>query len=509
MVRTLIFVLILVDLKNVTISSIEWKEAGSDPQVRVATLKGTQWLALESPHLFVRKCYDRLWDYIHDSFLDRLKSDKDRKLGFERVLIRGNSGIGKTASLNYFLIRALQNGIRVLFEDHSNRFFFDGTRVESECLFETGLIKYRNYRDVLVLHVHQPGSEPPLIFNGAFVVAPVSPDPKLYHQYSKHRVLNLWMPLTTADELVAMNSVEPKLEASELQRRIATYGPLPCPVFSVGQRAMLDKLTGMIYSFELGRKFLRMLSRVELHKPGFYWWIVHIDATEDLQGVSKIHWASEDIFNRVIARISADRLSELEDYIARTLRVQFAYLSPPAAEYQRWAALKIATGIPFRYYFLEEAKGVVVPSGGFVEESLPPTEAVAVTSLNDESTLLNLDKNRGTVYYSTGANEPLCDAAAMTGDTLYLFQMTIGNTYRLTSPTLANYVTWVKQLNEAAAEENASARITKVWLVFVVPRRDGFSLPKSVRTMVPREEGLAIDLVVSELQPQTSLYRHF
>jgi hypothetical protein len=30
---------------------------------------------------------------------------------------------------------------------------------------------------VKVLHDHQPGAEPPLIFDGAFVVAPVSPDP--------------------------------------------------------------------------------------------------------------------------------------------------------------------------------------------------------------------------------------------------------------------------------------------------------------------------------------------
>jgi hypothetical protein len=203
-----------------------------------------KWLALESSNLFVRQSYNRMWQYIEESYFDVVLGKKLRQ--------------------------------------------------------------YRKHRDVLVLHDHQPGNEPPLVFDGAFVVAPVSPDLKNYHEYFKHKILDLWMPLTTTSELVAMNSIEPQLEGSELQQRIATYGPIPRQVFAVSQKAFLDKLTGKINSFELGRNFLHMLSNAELpeNKHGLSWWIVHVDATKDLQGVSKICWASEDIFNRVITRLS-------------------------------------------------------------------------------------------------------------------------------------------------------------------------------------------------------------
>eukprot|EP01126_Amoeba_proteus_P040074 TRINITY_DN4257_c0_g2_i2.p1 TRINITY_DN4257_c0_g2~~TRINITY_DN4257_c0_g2_i2.p1 ORF type:complete len:655 (-),score=68.64 TRINITY_DN4257_c0_g2_i2:2520-4343(-) len=507
--------LLLDAIKNATILPIPWNKPGPDPEVKVVTLDGLMWLALESSHLFVRKPYERLWDYIEESYYDRLKPDSERQFRNERVLIRGNSGIGKTASLNYFLIRALQKGIPVLFETRNARYFFHGSIVERESIVlnDRMLARYRDDRDVLILHDHLPSNEPPLVVSGGFVVAPVSPDPKNFHEFGKHNALSLWMPLPTVSELAVMNSIVPKLSETELQQRIATYGTIPRSVFANDQQSCLDKLTGKIMSFELGRNFLHMLSNAELpeNKHGLSWWIVHVDATEDLRRVSTIRWASDEIFDRVISCKERDDLSELEEFLASALRSPPLYRTLPTIEYQRWAAFKIATGIPLQFYHFDdkpqrktmksgEDRDVVVPSNEVPEEYCLLSKVMPTSTMYDLQIFKQLSENRNTLFYSTRSNEPLCDAMVMTKDTLYLFNMTLGETHDIKKSTFTDYVKAVKHLNK---EPDVTSKITKVRLVFVVPHRKSFSLPKSVLDMAPQAPGLDIALVVSELQLQT------
>ena len=50
-------------VKDCVLQPIPWKGEGDDPRLRVATLPEEQsWLTLESSVLFVRHCYDDLWD---------------------------------------------------------------------------------------------------------------------------------------------------------------------------------------------------------------------------------------------------------------------------------------------------------------------------------------------------------------------------------------------------------------------------------------------------------------
>ena len=84
------------NIKNVTASKIPWlNNIGQDPDLQVASLpEGSQWLTLPSSHLFVRKHYDHLWGFIKEAYLNRMKLPPE--LAFQRVLLFGNSGIGKT-----------------------------------------------------------------------------------------------------------------------------------------------------------------------------------------------------------------------------------------------------------------------------------------------------------------------------------------------------------------------------------------------------------------------------
>ncbi len=53
----------------------------------------------------------------------------------------------------------------------------------------------------------------------------MSPDMRTYKEFKKTRCTVLWMPMTTENELTAMNDVEFKLPADELQSRVSTHGP--------------------------------------------------------------------------------------------------------------------------------------------------------------------------------------------------------------------------------------------------------------------------------------------
>ena len=254
-------------------------ELEQDPSLRVASLpEGMHWFSLDSSHLFVRPCYDLLWEEICKVFRAQIGPEKrDPTKIFSRVLVLGNSGIGKTISLNYILIRALKEGIRVLFETRDTRYYFNGNIIQQESVTHgTELEKMRRDRAVLLLHDHQARREPPLIFNGAFVVAPVSPDPINYKEFRKHNTLELWLPLPTRNELVAMNSIEPNLSLAELFRRISLYGVIPRTVFAPDQNTIKRRLDSKISSFEVGKHFLNMLNSAKLPESqhGLSWWMI-------------------------------------------------------------------------------------------------------------------------------------------------------------------------------------------------------------------------------------------
>jgi hypothetical protein len=97
-------------IKSVAVTPIPWfpdewvqhlpeeerEEARKDPHMRIASLPDEfQWLLVISPNLFVRNCYNQMWQEIEKAFTTRTCN---------RVLILGNPGIGKTVSLNYILI---------------------------------------------------------------------------------------------------------------------------------------------------------------------------------------------------------------------------------------------------------------------------------------------------------------------------------------------------------------------------------------------------------------------
>ena len=478
--------------------------------MKVASLpNGRKWLTVPSSHLFVRSHHERLWEYIKEAYLNRIKPPEERKRGFERALVLGNSGIGKTVALNYFLLRAIQDGIPVLFETRQTRYYFTNSMAESEnVLIVQNLIRFRNDKSVLLLHDHQPHTEPPLIDEGAFTVAPVSPDPMNCKEYRKHYSMSLWMPLPTKSELIAMNSVEPQLESRDLEERVSLYGPIPRLVFAIDQRECQKMLSSKISSFDLGKHYLNMLNQAELpeDKHGLSWWIVHVDAESNLREPSKIRWATDTIFRRVMSHYTSLQHMELERYLAKALHSQPIFASPPTKEYQTWATLKIASGIRVKCYELKldtiienvrkgtvltdnnkKTKDVVVISTKVMQFQLEASEPIPLSSLD----VSHIVDNCGTLFFSTNTNEPLCDAALLTNErTLLLLQMTIGREHGIAQNTLNKYMAIAK-----------SKKLTNMVLVFVVPYKSKFELPRSEFNKVVGDENMCISIAVLELRP--------
>ena len=141
-----------------------------------------------------------------------------------KSLLKGQPGIGKTTSMDYLLMRALQEGIPVVYETQSNRWYYPPGEDDAlkEDLNGTALKKYQDDKDTLLLHDHQPGKEPPIVVNGGLIFAPVSPSSVNYNHFITFAFKVLWMPLPTPDEITAMN-VYFRLEPEELRRRVSMF----------------------------------------------------------------------------------------------------------------------------------------------------------------------------------------------------------------------------------------------------------------------------------------------
>ncbi len=199
----------------------------------------------------------------------------------------GNTGIGKTVSLNYFLRRVLQRGYRVLFETREMRYFFHDGTVEWEMLSQKELETFRYYRSVLLLVDHQQGQPPP--FCDAFIVAPVAPDAVTCSEWHKNRCFRLWMPLTTCAEVMAMNQIEPRLDEGLLREWMAECGPIPRHLFEKDRKSAERLVSSKIAAFDFAKcRTLGLLQSGELPDT---WDVLHV-TTKDLRSPSRVNWAS-------------------------------------------------------------------------------------------------------------------------------------------------------------------------------------------------------------------------
>jgi hypothetical protein len=448
------------------------------------------WLTIDSGNLFVRSRYEELWQLIEQEFLVWREPPGAVTNRNERILILGNTGIGKTAALNYFLRCALKKKYRVMFETRERRFYFHDDTMEWELISDRDLRQPSGDRSVLLLVDHQQDRSP--VWRDAFTVAPVSPDPANYKEFKKNRCLRLWMPLTSKSELIAMNDVEPQLTDKVLLERLEQFGPIPRLVFEkeTNQEGISVDLEGKVKAFDFVKCCeSNMLCTGELpeEKDGLSWWILHV-TTENLKVPGKINWATPQIMHRVLERFRGTRLKQLESEIAAQLNQPRA-LHAPDGEFEYWSCHVIASGRRVEtwepYYEGGQCK---LRQSSKKHFELPANDVVLIRTIADVAVLV---KQPGKMFYSQLSNEPLCDAAAVHNNELLLFQMTIGQEHNFKKASWRNYCKAAKQ-----------AGIGCIRFVFVVPHRNNFRVSKDqVNTFSEDKFGLPTFLEIAEVCP--------
>jgi hypothetical protein len=477
LVRDGAFYQLLLDCKP---RPIEWRGKGDDPFLQVATLPdGYSWLTLNSRVLFVRRCYDDLWNLVDAHY------QKRRQGPVQRVLLLGTPGIGKTVSMNYFLMRALQAGYKVLFETRERRFYFHDGVVESERVYHSALSVIDADPNVFFLVDHQDQRAPRYV--DAFTVAAMSPDPRVYKEFIKNRCVQFWVPLPSESEIIAMNSVEPQLPSDELQSRLATFGPILRSVFAVDQGACKAVMGSRISSFDYGRVArLRVLDAEVLPKefPGLSWSVLHL-TTENYRA-TKVVWASRSVMQQVLNEHVRQNLHALEEVIVNGLKEPLR-MHDMDIEYQYWACQMLARGGKWAVYEAKLESNKIEYSQKDVFE-LAPGRVEFMQSLS----VSVMVQQPGVLHYATKTNEPLCDAALVQGPVLFLFQATIGQTHGFAKDTWQNY-----------CKAAAASQLTEVHFVYVVPHLNNFKVPnyQVLQFQQPHVSGIRVCLEVVPITP--------
>lgn len=312
--------------------------------LKIAVLPGIYaWPSVGNNPLFVRTVHEVLWDTLKSFY----QNHRDRKRGevdeFQSILLKGQPGIGKTTSMDYLLMRALQENIPVIYETQTERWYFppgeDNALVEG-LLSSSSLESYRRKKDTLILHDHLPGKEPPITINGGFVFAPVSPTSVNYNHFIKFGCKVLWMPLPTLGEIIAMNATF-QLEPDELHRRVARFNRVTRSIFR-NQEVAESKLNFAIKSFDLREAALSADLADRPDKDG-RWSVIVVDATNDLH-VGDVMWVSAAALEAICATQSETSQEKLRLNLRDWLDNRNSHVPVGPLDYELWCANEVARG---------------------------------------------------------------------------------------------------------------------------------------------------------------------
>lgn len=407
-----------------------------DEPVRLATLDDDcSWFFCDGEDvLAIRPVYSRIWERINLEYtiVQNYKKDKkaNKKPDFRRCLLVGNSGIGKTMSMNYYILQAVQAGIPVVVETRTKRFFVDtgaDDALVEDLHLGTTLKWLCDRHDVLFFHDHSRKQEPPIIDDGAFTVAAVSPDVTNFQEFQKHKCLTMWVPLPAYEELWQMvNAVASRLTYQDFLNRVQQYGRVIRQIVRGDQGYSFFLLEQRINQFDV-EKFVNSSLVTEQVLPmdsmGLSWWIVHVDADPSLEKPGAVEWASPEIERKILMRAATTDLEKLRRATVKAFNDPFSG-TLPSTLFEEWSVNKLATGLLVKTYVY---KGTELEEHDRVHFSCH-----TVSHTSSLPTLVTLQQNPNVIHYF-GGNSPYYDACALSNDgicTLILFQMTIGKEHQ-------------------------------------------------------------------------------
>ena len=444
-----------------------------------------------------------------------LSYDKDAS----RCLIIGQPDIGKTVSLNVYIRKAVIDGIDVIVETRSNRYFIskDSDDILEASLSNEVLLAYRERPDVLTFHDCHSNTEPLLLENQGYVVAAVSPDASNFHEFIKHNTLEIWIPLPTLAEILAMNSLlPPPLSDEIITNRVATVGPLVRYVLNKESHfdGHVKKMENAASEFELTKSVSSFLSKgyVSKNRDELSWKLFLIDGKEDYTAPSGAKWVSNYMKDKALMSSRLLNLKDVEKYLLTTLGNP-TVIEQPSSFYEYWVFRKLASGSiilqPQSCVTGEPTGEIGAPTILTVEDSLTMPLTNRVITIED------LKQHPSILFYPLIRNYPYVDAVALIEKEvgkfeLLLFQATIGlnhNDIPLDEESNEdNKITKKAKRNEdnditttLVMKAKNHADIVSIRCIFIVPYFNKFALSSKQSNIRPDN----VSVEIAELRPRS------
>ena len=438
-----------------------------------------------------------------------------------RCLIIGQPGIGKSVSLNVYIRMAVIDGIDVLVETRSDRYYIskDSDDILHEPLGKMELIDHRERPDVLIFHDHQPKMEPPILNNEGFLVAAVSPDVNSFHEFIKQRPLQIWMPSPTLAEILAMNTLSTPRSSDEIIiSRVETVGPVIRYVLSDDDEynKRVCDMENIAESFELSNAIVNFLRTgyVPKGRDGMMSWkLFLVDGVIDYRAPSIVKWISNDIRDIALMSSRSLELKDIERYLLATLGNP-KVLEQPTAFYEYWVFRKLASG------------GMVLKPTSCVTnkptEEIGPTTFLSVKDLytmpltNRVLTIEDLKDKVSKLFHPLKKGNHHVDAAALIKNgegkfELLLFQATVGLKHKDISLHKDNEEN--DKNNEVKDKNNETMKFTiinkakkkhkdivSIRFIFIVPFLNKFTLTSEQKSS--RSDGVSVE--IAEMRPHSS-----
>ena len=423
-----------------------------------------------------------------------------------RCLIIGQPGIGKSVSLNVYIRMAIKDGIDVIVETRSDRYFIskDSNDILEEPLGGTELIAYRSASDVLIFHDNPYNKDPPLLDNQGYVIAAVTPDYSSFSYFIKQPTLQLWMPLPTLSEIHAMNSLSPHPLSDEIiTKRVETVGPLIRYVLTDEDKYNMhcEKMVHVAKNFSFSDDVISFLNTgyIPNNRAGLAWILFLIEATVDYRKPSKIEWVSNDIRYKALFGSNLVNVKKVEMYLLTTLDDPLQ-IEQPTGFYEYWVFKKLAYGDT-----ILEPKSCVTNKP--TDEIGPTTIRTVKISLtmpltNRVLSIKDLKENLSLLFYPLKTGNPYVDAAALIKKEegkfeLLLFQATIGSTHKdissVNKKRLNNKKEEITIINKAKKHND----IVSIRFIFIVPYLNKFVLSSMQKKFRP--DGVSVE--IAEMRP--------
>ena len=412
-----------------------------------------------------------------------------------RCLIIGQPGIGKSVSLNVYIRMAIKDGIDVIVETRSDRYFIskDSNDILEEPLGGTELIAYRRSSDVLIFHDNPYNKDPPLLDNQGYVIAAVTPDYSSFSYFIKQPTLQLWMPLPTLSEIHAMNSLSPHPLSDEIiTKRVETVGPLIRYVLDDEDEynRRVREIEMIASTFELSNTIIYFLYAGYILKGDSLERSLNlflIDGTVDNDEPSRVKWVSNDIKNKALLSNRLLELDDIEEYLLKTWNNPL-FLEQLTGFYEYWVLKKLAS-----------KETILKPKSCVTNE---PTDEIGPTIIravknsckmsltNKVLSIEDLKTNLSVLFYRLEINNPYVDAAALIKKVegkfeLLLFQAITGSTHTDIPLDDENGLTII---NEAKKHKD----IVSIRFIFIVPYLNKFVLSSMQKKFRP--DGVSVEI---------------